>query len=133
MQHSQCIFFAGTFEPAYTATISALPPYLQPATNRRNAFVLSEHLEEALGVPPTRGHISFVPLPEENVACNGKTIAAALDAAIEDPAGYAMGVIDEEKEANFGSRKKRMSVKVSLAYSSLGAPSPDMIEARECD
>ncbi|KAJ4391923.1 hypothetical protein N0V93_005543 [Gnomoniopsis smithogilvyi] len=114
VQHSQCIFFAGTFEPAYTVTLSALSSYILPATNRRNAYVLSEHLEEALGVPQPRGFISFLPIPEENVACNGKTIAAALDDASENPLGYTMGVIDEDKSATFGSRRRRLSVK-SLA------------------
>lgn len=112
VQHSQCIFFAGTFEPAYTVTVSALPSYVLPATNQRNAFVLSEHLEEALGVPKARGFISFVPIPEENVACNGKTVAAALDETLVDPSGYAMGVIEEENTTKFGSRRKRLSVKV---------------------
>lgn len=112
VQHSQCIFYAGTFEPAYIATVSALPAYVQPATNRRNAYVLSEHLEEALGVPSPRGLISFVPLPEENVACNGKTIAQALDNTL-DGGSYGMGAIEEEKTPSFGSRRKRLSVKVS--------------------
>lgn len=125
VQHSQCIFFAGTFEPAYTATITALPSYLQPATNRRNAFVLSEHLEEALGVPQPRGFISFQPLPEDNMACNGKTVSAALDETLEDhPAGYSMGVIEEEKATSFGSRRKRLSVKVSAAVLTAARHSP---------
>ncbi|KAF3770081.1 hypothetical protein M406DRAFT_284607 [Cryphonectria parasitica EP155] len=110
VQHSQCIFFSGTFEPAYTANVSALAPYVQPATNRRNAFVLSEHLHEALGVQPQRGLISFVTLPEDNVACNGKTIAHALDDAL-DGGPYAMGVIEEEGQASYASRRKRLSVK----------------------
>lgn len=114
IQHSQCMFFGGTFEPAYTATISTLSAYVQPATNRRNAFVLSEHLEEALSVPPPRGFITFVPLPEENVACNGRTIAHALD-DVTDGVGFGCGmdVIEEEKQASHGSRMKRLSVKVS--------------------
>lgn len=112
VQHSQCLFFAGTFEPAYTATVSALSQYVQPTTNRRNVYVLSEHLEEALGVPPTRGFFTFVPLPEDNVAFNGKTIAQAVDEALEME-GHGMGVIDEEKPAAPTSKKKRLSVKVS--------------------
>lgn len=108
--HSQCIFYGGTFEPAYVATISALAPYVQPATNRRNAFIVAEHLEEALGVPPPRGFISFVPLAEGNAACNGKTVAQALENL------DGMGVIEEEKAASFRSRKKRLSVKVSQSH-----------------
>lgn len=68
-------------------------------------------------MPQPRGFISFLPLPEENMACNGKTIAAALDETLEDPVGYAMGVIEEEKATSFGSRRKRLSVKVSLKSS----------------
>lgn len=112
VQHSQCLFFAGTFEPAYTATVSALAEYVQPTTNRRNVYVLSEHLEEALGVPSTRGFFTFVPLPEENAAFNGKTVAQAVDEALESDA-HGMSVIDEEKATGAVSRKKRLSVKVS--------------------
>lgn len=116
MQHSQCLFFAGTFEPAYTATISALTEYVQPTTNRRNVYVLSEHLEDALGVPPSRGFFTFVPLPEENVGFNGKTVAKAVDDALEGE-GHGMSVIDEERATGSVSRKKRLSVKVSQVQS----------------
>lgn len=109
VQHSACIFFAGTFEPAYTLTLSALGAYVQPSTNQRNAYLLSEHLEEALGVPPPRGLIRFVAMPEENVALNGKTMAQSLEE--EANGNGSMGVIDEEQPAMF-ARRKRLSVKV---------------------
>lgn len=112
ISHSQCIFYAGTFEPAYVATLSAIAPYCQPATNRRNAHVLSEHLEEALGVPSPRGFITFVALPEENVACNGRTMAQTLDEAVDGGGSHMMGVIEEDRATSFGSRRKRLSVKV---------------------
>lgn len=111
VSHSQCIFYAGTFEPAYIATLSALAPYVQPATNRRNAHVLSEHLEEALGVSAPRGLITFVALPEENIVCNGKTMAQALEEA-EGSGSHAMGAIEEERTPSSVSRRKRLSVKV---------------------
>lgn len=110
VNHSACIFFAGTFEPAYVITVSALAPYLQPMTNRRNAYLLSEHLEEALGVPSTRGLIRFSALPEEDVALSGRTLAQSLEEDID--ASGAMAVIDEEKPAN-PARRNRLSVKVS--------------------
>lgn len=121
VQHSQCIFFAGTFEPAYIIAVSALPSYILPAHNKRNTFVLSEHLEEALGVPQQRGFFSFMPLPEENIACNGTIVAAALDETLEDPAGLAMDVIQENKAVSFGSRRRRLSVKVIFPFT---CPSP---------
>jgi hypothetical protein len=109
VEHSACIFFAGTFEPAYTLALSALAPYIQPSTNQRNAYLLSEHLEEALGVPPPRGLIRFVPMLDENVALDGKTLAQSLD---EEANGKGpVGVVDEAQWASF-ARRKRLSVKV---------------------
>ncbi|ROW12326.1 hypothetical protein VMCG_00243 [Cytospora schulzeri] len=109
VQHSACIFFAGTFEPAYIVTVSALAPYVQPVTNRRNAYLLSEHLEESLGVPSPRGLIRFTALPEEDVALNGKTMAQVLEEDDTDVGG-SMAVIDEEKPVS-SARRKRLSVK----------------------
>lgn len=110
VKHSACIFFAGTFEPAYIVTVSALASYVRPVTNRRNAYLLSEHLEEALGVPSQRGFIRFSALPEEAVAFNGKTMAQVLeeDADLDG----SMGIIQEERPAS--SARKRLSVKVSI-------------------
>lgn len=71
-------------------------------------------------MPQQRGFVSFLPLPEENVACNGKTVAATLDDTLEDPLGYTMGVINEDKSASFGSRRRRLSVKVSYHAHALG-------------
>lgn len=109
VQHSACIFFAGTFEPAYIVTVSALASYVQPVTNRRNSYLLSEHLEEALGVPSPRGLIRFTALPEEDVALNGKTMAQVLEEDAD--VGVPMAVIDEERPAS-SARRKRLSVKV---------------------
>lgn len=117
VQHSACIFFAGTFEPAYTLTLSALGPYIQPSTNQRNAYLLSEHLEEALGVPPPRGLIRFVNMLDENVALHGKTLAQSLED--EATGNGSMGVIDEEQPAIF-ARRRRLSVKVGAGLWSTG-------------
>lgn len=114
VQHSACVFFAGTFEPAYILTLSAQVPYIQTSANQRNAYLLSMHLEEALGVPPTRGLIRFVAMLDENVALNGKTLVHALEE--EAIGGGAMGVIDEEQPTTF-ARRKRLSVKVKTKKS----------------
>ncbi|KAL1880732.1 hypothetical protein Daus18300_001346 [Diaporthe australafricana] len=108
VQHSACVFFAGTFEPAYILTLSALAPYIRTSTNQRNAYLLSMHLEEALGVPPPRGLIRFAAMLNENVALNGKTLVYTLEE--EAIGGGAMGVIDEEQPATF-ARRKRLSIK----------------------
>ncbi|KAI1637671.1 Tautomerase/MIF [Biscogniauxia mediterranea] len=79
LNHGSCMMFAGTFEPAYTLTIYALPNLVQPTTNKRNAALTQRHLQESLGVVPARGYIHFVATPEENVAIGGRTVAAEIE------------------------------------------------------
>ncbi|KAK7726521.1 hypothetical protein SLS53_009517 [Cytospora paraplurivora] len=81
---------------------------VHPVTNRRNAYLLSEHLEEALGVSSTRGLIRFTGLAEEDVALDGRTLAQSLEEDVD--ASGAMAVIDEEKPAS-SARRNRLSVK----------------------
>jgi hypothetical protein len=77
--HSACLLFAGTWDPAYIMTINALPCQLQPVTNKRNASLIAKNMDELLGVPPNRGLIKFVPIPEENLATDGKTVTMEID------------------------------------------------------
>jgi hypothetical protein len=79
IDHSACLLFGGSFDPAYTLTITALPSQLQPVTNKRNAALLQKAMEDTLGVIPERGIIKFVPIAEENLATNGKTVAADIE------------------------------------------------------
>ncbi|KAI1810906.1 Tautomerase/MIF [Poronia punctata] len=79
LHHGICMLFGGTFEPACTLTIHALPSLLQPATNKRNAILIQQHLLETLGVPISRGYVRFQPTAEENVAIGGKTVAAEAE------------------------------------------------------
>ncbi|KAL3419426.1 macrophage migration inhibitory factor [Phlyctema vagabunda] len=77
--HSACLLFGGSFDPAYTMTITALPSQVQQVTNKRNAALLQKNMEEALGVAPDRGLIKFMAIPEENLATNGKTAAGEIE------------------------------------------------------
>ena len=79
LQHGACMCFGGSFAPAYVMTVAALPAQLQPATNKRNAALIQRHMEEALGVPPARGHVQFVAVPEANLAYGGKTAVGHAD------------------------------------------------------
>ncbi|CAK7208615.1 hypothetical protein SBRCBS47491_000151 [Sporothrix bragantina] len=79
LQHGACICFGGSFAPAYVMTVTALPAQLQPATNKRNAALIQQHMEESLGVPPSRGHLQFVAVPEANLAYGGKTAVGHAD------------------------------------------------------
>jgi hypothetical protein len=84
LTHSVCLLLGGSFEPAYTMTITALPSLVQPVTNKRNTMLLAKLLEEYLGVSPSRGLIKFVGVQEENFAFNGKTAAAEIEDSKKD-------------------------------------------------
>jgi hypothetical protein len=60
-------------------TITALASQLQPVTNKRNASLLQKAMEEELGVVPERGLIKFIPMAEENLATNGKTVVGEIE------------------------------------------------------
>ena len=79
LQHGTCMLYGGTFEPAYIMTISTLPSQLRPTTNKRNAALIQKHMEEAIGVLPSRSLLRFVAIAEENMASNSKTVAGAID------------------------------------------------------
>jgi len=79
VNHSACLLFGGSFEPAYTMTITALPSQVQPVTNKRNAALLQRGMEEALGVPPSRGLVKFIAIAEENLATNGRTMLSEIE------------------------------------------------------
>ncbi|KAI2623868.1 Tautomerase/MIF [Hypomontagnella submonticulosa] len=79
LNHGCCMMFGGSFDPAYTLTIHALPSLVQPTTNKRNAALIQQHIQETLGVIKSRGYVRFVATPEENVAVAGRTIAAEIN------------------------------------------------------
>ncbi|KAL1839113.1 hypothetical protein VTJ49DRAFT_1844 [Mycothermus thermophilus] len=79
VRHGACVFIGGTFDPAYIMTVSALPPLVQPATNKRNAALIQKHMELAIRVPASRGIVRFVPVQEDHIAWGGKTAAGRID------------------------------------------------------
>ena len=79
VSHSACLLFGGSFDPAYTMTITALSSQLQLITNKRNATLLAKSMEETLGVRPERGVIKFQAVAEENLATNGQTLAGMVE------------------------------------------------------
>jgi len=102
--------FGGTFDPSYTVSIFALPAELPPTINQRNAALIQNHLEVALGVLPSRGILRFVPVAEENMAVNGKTVTGILeDAGRGVSEGGAAGQNRASRRFRAG---KRLSVKV---------------------
>ncbi|KAL2201239.1 Tautomerase/MIF superfamily [Corynascus similis CBS 632.67] len=90
LHQGACMLFAGTLDPAYAMVVRALPSQLRPATNKRNAALLQRHMEDALGVPPHRGILRFVPVSEEHLACGGRTVAGEIE-ELEREAGGVRG------------------------------------------
>lgn len=79
VDHSSCLALAGTFEPCYILTLSALPSQMQATTNKRNAALIQSFMADILSVPPERGVIKFTPIPEENFAFNGNTLLGEIE------------------------------------------------------
>ncbi|MBE7182453.1 MAG: hypothetical protein INR71_14820 [Terriglobus roseus] len=79
IQHSACLCLGGSFQPAYLLTVTALPSLISPATNKRNAALMQSFMSDVLSVSPDRGIIRFAPIPEEDMAINGRTILAEIE------------------------------------------------------
>lgn len=79
IEHSACLLHAGSFEPAYLLTITALPSQMQPTTNKRNAALIQSFMADVLSVPPERGVLRFVPIQEANLASNGATVFGEIE------------------------------------------------------
>lgn len=105
LHHGICMLFGSTIDPAYTLTIHTLPSLLQPATNRRNAALIQQHLHETLGVVSTRGHVRFEATPEENVAIAGKTVAAEIESLTRDGTDRKAGVFRRPSKSGRGIMK----------------------------
>ncbi|KAH8685471.1 Tautomerase/MIF superfamily [Tricladium varicosporioides] len=125
-----CLFFGGSFDPAYIMTLTAIPTQLQPATNRRNAYLLGKSLEEVLGITPNRGLFRFVPLGAENTALGGTTLAAdvAADLENENPRPrtarlWSLG-IDKRKQSVGALRSSRSPSQTSAATSEKNKSTP---------
>ncbi|KAL9126189.1 MAG: hypothetical protein Q9217_004718 [Psora testacea] len=79
LDHSACLLLAGSFDPAYILTISALPSQILPATNKRNAALIQSFLASSLGVLPDRGVIKFIDIAEEYLATAGTTLSGQIE------------------------------------------------------
>lgn len=141
LQHNSCMCFGGSFDPAYILAIFALPSELQPTTNKRNAALIQKHMEEALGVPASRGFLRFTAVPEANLAYGGKTAAGYVDDLAKRTAGGtatgipAASTVNHRSPVSAGAadlqgvtgstRRSRAGRKLSVkSLSRLRSPSP---------
>lgn len=61
--------------------IEALDRDMQPAANKRNIALFQRHMEQALGIPASRGYLRFVPVPEDCAGWKSNTIAGEISEA----------------------------------------------------
>jgi hypothetical protein len=79
VDHSSCLALGGTFDPCYVLTLSLVPSQMQATTNKRNAALIQSFMADILSVPPERGIVKFVAIPEENFAVNGSTLFGEIE------------------------------------------------------
>ncbi|KAK3379445.1 Tautomerase/MIF superfamily [Lasiosphaeria ovina] len=140
LQHSTCMLFGGSFDPAYVISVFALPSQLLPTTNKRNAALIQKHMEEATGVKPERGFLRFVPTKEEDVACNGKTLAGEIEELSRTYSIPEAAAEEEDEDAGTVSRRpkarKKLSVKSLASFRPLSAidlPTPELTPPASAD
>jgi hypothetical protein len=123
VDHSSCLALAGTFEPCYILTISALPSQMQATTNKRNAALIQSFMADILSVPPERGIVKFVPVPEENYAFNGSTLFGEIER------------LEQQQLGNGGAKRAITDVRKSMpAFSAKRTTSKNDINfARKVD
>lgn len=116
LKHSACFIVAGTFDPAYIMTISALPSQMQPVTNKRNTALLQNYMATTeLYVEPERGIIKFVPLAEENFATNGRTVAGEIEELEREVANDSSGLRNLHP-SEISKSNKKMSTKSTKSH-----------------
>lgn len=79
VDHSACLAMAGTFEPCYILTITAVPSQFSPSQNKRNAALIQSFMADILSVPPDRGVVRFNAILDENIATNGTTVLGDIE------------------------------------------------------
>ncbi|KAF2032044.1 Tautomerase/MIF [Setomelanomma holmii] len=84
LQHSTCLLFNGSFEPAYLLTITALPSESRRRSNMENAMVMQDFLAKTMMVSPDRGIVSFKTIEADHLAVNGTTIRGESDRLAQD-------------------------------------------------
>ncbi|KAI5367979.1 Putative macrophage migration inhibitory factor, Tautomerase/MIF superfamily [Septoria linicola] len=113
VDHSACLAMGGTFEPCYIMSITAESSQMGPTMNKRNAALIQSFLADILSVPPERGVLKFVPIPEENFATNGTTMLGKIERQEKRYSGENSGGV--RRAMNSMGRKSMPSFKKSIS------------------
>ncbi|KAI5844448.1 Tautomerase/MIF superfamily [Morchella snyderi] len=119
IDHSACMVMGGTFDGSYMLTITSLS-MISPTCNKRNAALISEWINNNLGVVGARGYIRFVDPDFANYATGGTTMLDLMEREELTRTGAAekAGIIREKSVkrsmSRHRSKKERTSYERSL-------------------
>ena len=107
VDHSACLALGGNFEPCYILTINTVPSQMGQSTNKRNAALIQHFMADILSVPAERGIVTFIPIPEENLAQNGNTMLGEAERLEKqsDPNGIKKSVADAARKSMTFNKK----------------------------
>lgn len=134
VDHSACLAMGGTFDPCYILSITAVPSQMGPTMNKRNAALIQSFMADILSVSPDRGVVKFQPIPEENFATNGTTMAGVIERQEKHHSGdhsggvrRAMNNVGRKSLPNFKKSMSKMSndAKVDMAAAAESPPGGD--------
>lgn len=113
VDHSACLAMGGTFDPCYILSITAVPSQMGPTMNKRNAALIQSFMADILSVSPDRGVVKFQPIPEENFATNGTTMAGVIERQEKHHSGDHSGGV--RRAMNNVGRKSLPNFKKSMS------------------
>lgn len=106
LSHSSCLMIGGTFDPAYILTISAIPEYVQEATNMRNTHFIQRFMTEMLSVSASRGIVRFIAVPESMLGIKGMTVRGQI---VESEGGLKRVLTNRSYRKSLTTTDKRKS------------------------
>src|SRR5579871_1632737 len=110
LSHSSCLMIGGTFDPAYILTISAIPEYVQEATNMRNTHFIQRYMTDMLSVSASRGIVRFNAVPESMLGINGMTVRGQI---VESEGGLKRVLTNRSYRKSLTTTDKRKSTTVT--------------------
>lgn len=122
VQESSMIMFGGNDEPAYLLTITALSSETTPAKNKRITALTQDFLQDTIEIPPSRGILRFLAVPEESLATCGTTVLGEIESLT-----MSSGVKRTLSRARFrkpGKDSKTMFPEVSKTFRSRAFMTP---------
>lgn len=95
---------------------------MQASTNKRNAALIQSFMADILSVPPERGTIKFVSIPEENYAVNGNTLFGEIER------------LEQKQFSNGGMKRAMTDVRKSMPnFKKSSVPKLDLEFAKNAD